>query len=117
MSSFESLEAWKKGMELAKAVHVATRSWPSDEKFGLTSQIRRAGISIPSNTAEGYGRGSDPEFARFLSIAYGSCMEVEPQLMLAMDFGYLDAAKGKTMLELCRRTERIIKGLRKSLGK
>lgn len=72
---------------------------------------------MPSNIAEGSGRNSKDDFARFLSIACGSCMEAETQILIARDLGYEPADSAKPLLELCRRTEKIINGLRKSLGK
>jgi len=71
------------------AIDRETRSFPSDEKFGLTSQLRRASVSIPSNIAEGCGRAGDPELAKFLQIAMGSASEVECQLLIAKELGYL----------------------------
>ncbi|MGE0601565.1 MAG: four helix bundle protein [Dehalococcoidia bacterium] len=82
----------KKGHSLALAVYAATQRFPADERFGLTQQIRRAAVSIGSNIAEGAGRDSDADFARFLQIAAGSTSEVEYQSLLARDLGYMDPA-------------------------
>lgn len=75
MFGFEQLEVWQKAIEFANRVYDITQSFPSDERFGLTSQMRRAAVSIPSNIAEGTSRGSNRDFARFVEIAYGSLME------------------------------------------
>jgi four helix bundle protein len=81
---YRQLVAWQKSIELAEHVYIATASYPKDERFGLTSQMRRAATSIPSNIAEGQGRRStDGEFARFLQIALGSLCELETQLEIA----------------------------------
>ena len=88
MKTHEDLDAWKRAMALAKAVYMTTAAWPSEEKFGLTSQIRRAAVSVPSNVAEGSARGSDKDFAHFLDIALGSLAEVETQLLLAKEIGF-----------------------------
>ena len=90
VGNYKDLIAWQKGMDLVEVVYRVSRSFPADERFGLVSQIRRAAISVPSNIAEGCGRKSEKEFARFLSIAAGSTSEAEYQILLARDLGYLD---------------------------
>jgi four helix bundle protein len=89
-SSHRNSAAWQKGMELARLVYKATRNFPADERFGLTNQLRRASVSIPSNIAEGKGRLTTGEFIQFLGIARGSTLEVQTQLELASDFGFGD---------------------------
>jgi four helix bundle protein len=86
---FERIEAWQLARAFNKAVYRAARGFPKDEMFALTSQIRRASVSVSSNIAEGSGRNSDADFAHFLEIAYGSLMEVVSQLYLALDQGYV----------------------------
>ena len=86
---FQKLEVWKKARLLNKMIYDLTRSFPSQEAYGLTSQIRRSSISVSSNIAEGSGRNSDTDFAHFLEIAYGSLMEVLSQLCLALDEHYI----------------------------
>lgn len=88
-AGFRGLEVWQLGRELAKQVFTVTQSFPKDEAFGLTSQLRRASVSIPSNVAEGWARQSDGAFANHLRIARASLSEVHTQLILACDFGYL----------------------------
>lgn len=90
MQDFTKLRVWRAAHGLALQIYAITRSWPGDERFGLTQQIRRAAGSIPSNVAEGAGRFSRNGFARFLAIASGSASEVEYQALLARDLGYLD---------------------------
>ena len=78
---------WKKSIELAVDVYALTKHFPSEEKFGLVSQLRRAAISVPSNIAEGAGRKSDKEFCQFLSISYGSLCELDTQLIISAHLG------------------------------
>jgi four helix bundle protein len=87
ISSYKELEAYKKGFELVKIIYEMTKSFPHEEMYGLTSQIRRAAISIPSNIAEGYMRGTK-EYIQFLKISLGSCAELETQLSLCKEIGY-----------------------------
>ena len=98
-SSFRNSIAWQKGMDLSQAVYLATRSFPKEEMFGLTNQLRRASVSIPSNIAEGKGRNSYGELIQFLGIARGSTVEVQTQLELAIRLGFgkqpeLEVAQG-----------------------
>lgn len=81
--SYQNLRVWQRSVDLSVAVYELTRSFPPDELYGLTSQLRRASVSVSSNIAEGYGRASRPEFRRFLGIARGSAMEVQSQLAVA----------------------------------
>jgi len=87
---FERLSVWQSARGLGGHVYAATRRFPREETFGLTSQIRRAAISIAANIAEGSGRNSDPDFAHFLEIAYGSSMELAALTVVAADSGFLD---------------------------
>ncbi len=89
MKDFRQLNVWEKAHQLALAVYKATKSFPKEELYGLTSQIRRASMSIPTNIAEGCGRNTDADFARFLQIAMGSASETEYQLILAHDLEFL----------------------------
>lgn len=83
MRDYKKFIVWQRSMELCKVIYKSTIDFPSDEKFGLTAQIRRASISIPSNIAEGAGRPSDKEFARFLDMSVGSLFELETESILA----------------------------------
>jgi four helix bundle protein len=109
---YEDLIAWQKAHALVLRVYSATQSFPADERFGLTSQIRRAAVSIPSNIAEGFGRHSRPDYLRFLDMALGSTYEVQTQLRLARDLKYLD---DPAALSEVAEVERILNGLIRSL--
>ncbi len=100
VENYRDLEVWQMGMEVAREIHRATASFPKSETYGLTSQMRRAAVSVPSNIAEGFARRSKRELARFLSIAHGSIAELETQITLALDFEYLPVETEKRLLEL-----------------
>lgn len=89
MKDFRSLIVWQKAHELTLAVYKATANFPRDERFGLTSQMRRSSSSIPTNIAEGCGRSSNADFNRFLQVAFGSASELDYQLILASDLEFL----------------------------
>ena len=91
MKSHKDLDVWKKSMEMVANIYRLTRQFPNEEQFGLTAQIRRSAISIPSNIAEGAGRNSDKEFMQFLYIALGSASEVETQLLIAEKLGFMES--------------------------
>ena len=97
--SYRDLVIWQMGMETARRVHSLTRSFPREEVYGLTSQMRRAAVSIPSNIAEGFSRHSRREMSRFVAIAHGSVSELETQVTLARDFGYMDCAAHDEIME------------------
>lgn len=101
MHKVENLKIWQKSIELTKAVYVLVSELPSDERFGLTSQIKRSVVSIPSNIAEGAGRNSQKEFKRFLSIANGSAYELQTQLILLIELGLVNKNKIQPVIELC----------------
>ena len=109
--TFRDLVAWQKGMELVRAIYRLTQHWPPEETYGLTSQIRRAAVSVPSNIAEGHGRRADRELARFLGIAHGSLMEVETQLEIAFDLGYIPQSERDKLLALAGEVGRTVFGL------
>jgi four helix bundle protein len=90
VQDFRKLLVWKKSHALTLETYRISRDFPREEMFGLTSQMRRCATSMPSNIAEGCGRGSDPDFARFLIMAMGSSSELEYQLLLSKDLGYVD---------------------------
>src|SRR3954469_6765 len=103
-------------MDLVEAVYRLTRSFPADECYGLTNQVRRAAVSIPSNIAEGQGRGTTQEFIRFLRIAHGSRQEVETQMLIAQRLWGLDDATIGPLLDLSAEIGRVISGLLRALG-
>lgn len=115
VQSYRQLIAWQKAFELVKRVYDLTRNFPKEEIYGLTSQIRRASVSISSNIAEGQGRDSTKEFLHHLSIAYGSLMEVETQILIAESLEYLKPEETKLVLEKTAETGRLINGLMRSL--
>ena len=113
MRRYEDLVLWQKAMELAKMVYLLQKGLPKEEVYGLGDQIRRAVISVPSNVAEGYGRGSDAEFKRFLSISRGSLFEVKTQLQLAESIGLLNV--NDEVWHLIDEVGKLINGLSKTL--
>ncbi len=90
MRDFKQLIIWRSGLDITKKVYRITKKLPEDEKFGLTSQMRRSSVSIPSNIAEGCSRNSDLEYKRFLEIAIGSSFELETQLIIAHEIGFIE---------------------------
>jgi four helix bundle protein len=102
-------------MELAELVYAATHHFPRDELYGLTSQVRRAAVSVPSNIAEGQGRLSRTEFARFLGIARGSVLEVETQLLLAVRLGMCTEAQAKPAQSKADEVRRILNAILSTL--
>ncbi len=87
--NYRDLHVWQRSIELVATIYQMTKAFPDDERFGLTNQIRRSAVSIPSNTAEGFGRLSTGDYARFLTIARGSLLELETQLIIAQRLDYL----------------------------
>jgi len=108
------LDAWKESMFLVKAVYEITRDFPREEVYGLSQQMRRAAVSVPSNLAEGAARTSRKEFAQFLSIAKGSLSELETQLLIATDLQYMD--RDSLIFPRLEKVSRLLAGLHKSLG-
>lgn len=115
ISSFRELKVWQAGIDLTEQVYTLTKQFPKEEMYGLTSQIRRAVVSVPSNIAEGHGRDSTKEFLHFLSIAVGSLFEVETQLIIAQRLGYLDKSNLQPLLFKIEEISKMLKGLQKSL--
>lgn len=115
LKTFKDLRVWQKSYALTLDVYRNTASFPSEELYGLTSQIRRAAASIPSNIAEGYWRGHTSEYIRFVSIAYGSLAEVLTQLMLSRDLGYMDETSYNSVSSQYEDLERMLAALIRSL--
>ncbi|HEY3158505.1 MAG TPA: four helix bundle protein [Vicinamibacterales bacterium] len=113
--NYQDLIAWQKAMDLCESLYKATEKMPRDERFGLTSQMRRAAVSIPSNIAEGQGLGSDGNFLHHLHISYGSLRELETQVILATRLRYLNDVE--PLLEQCSEVGRLLNGLMKSMGR
>jgi len=99
IKSFKDLKIWQKGIEIVKDVYTITRSFPNEEMYGLTSQMRRSAVSIPSNVAEGFRRFHNKEFAQFLHIAFGSAAELETQLIIAEELKYFNSENNKEIFE------------------
>jgi four helix bundle protein len=113
--NYRDLVAWQKAMDLVVAVYQVSASFPREEVYGLTSQLRKAAVSVPSNIAEGQGRGSKKEFAHFLRVAHGSLREVETQTLIAARLAYLPATSSDEVLNLASSAGRLITGLINSL--
>lgn len=108
MSNFRKLIIWQKAMNLVTKTYHSTKKFPKEEIFGLTSQIRRCSISIPSNIAEGHGRESNKEYLRFLNISIGSLFELQTQLEIAKNIEYLTEEDFNTLYEDSREVERML---------
>jgi four helix bundle protein len=115
--SYKDLIAWQRAMDLVTATYRSTARFPKEEQFGLTSQLRRAAVSVPSNIAEGQGRLSEKEFRHFLGQARGSLMEVETQLQIARNLEYIEAGQTLELLAACGEVGRILNGLIASICK
>jgi len=115
LKNYKELKVWQKSYQLCLEMYKTTKTFPKNEGFGLTSQMRRATLSIPSNIAEGYGRKTTPEYLRFLYIAYGSTCELETQLLLSGDLGYLNKENLSELQRDIGEVERMLKALIKSL--
>jgi four helix bundle protein len=115
LKNFKELKVWQKSYDLCLKLYKATRRFPKEEVYGITSQIRRSAVSVPSNIAEGYGRKTTPDYLKSLYIAYGSSCELETQLLLSNDLGYIKNGEIKELKEEMGEVERMLKALIKSL--
>ena len=115
MQNFRNIQAWQKAHELTLKIYKATKAFPKEEVYGLTSQIRRAAYSIPMNIAEGCGRASQKELARFLDIASGSASELDYQLQLVRDLGLIDQENYKELFETLDHIRKMLTSLTKSV--
>ena len=111
MKTHKDLEVWKRAVDLSAEIYTKTKNFPKDELYGLTNQIRRAAVSIPSNIAEGAGRETNSEYLRFLYIARGSLMEVETQWIIAQRIGLIDENKYKELIDILNEVGRLLNGL------
>ena len=111
VQSFRDLIVWQRAIELSLAIYALTKSFPKDELFGLTSQLRRAGVSIPSNIAEGQSRATTGEFKQFLAIARGSNAEVQTQLVLVRHLGFAPEEPVQRCEALSLEVARLLNGL------
>ena len=111
IQSFRDLIAWQKAIELCKGVYAASATFPDAERFGLTSQIRRAAVSVPSNIAEGYGRRRTKDYIRYLDMARASLYEVDTQLVLAKELGFAEKNELDPLMMLLNEAGRVLSGL------
>lgn len=116
MKDFRRLEVWRKAYALALDVYGATSSFPREELYGPTAQLRRAAVSIAANIAEGCGRESEADFARMLTIARGSASEVECLVLLSVGLGFLPAKQGETMIRQAVEVRRMLFGFVRKLN-
>jgi four helix bundle protein len=114
--SHRDLIAWQKAVELCVAIYSMTKLFPADERFGLVSQLRRAGVSVASNIAEGYGRGSRQDYVRFLRAARGSLYEIDTQLLLASRLEFMTPPSFQQIESQANECSRILLGLIRSLA-
>ena len=115
LKTYKDLIAWQKAYDLCLAVYRKTQAFPKSEQYGLTSQLNRSALSVPSNIAEGYTRPGTSEYLRFLHIAYASLAELETQLFLAKDLNFLKQKDFDSIITMQQEVQRIMHGLIKSL--
>ncbi len=115
VNSYQGLKVWQLGMDLAKEIYKFAKNLPKEELYGLTSQIRRAVVSIPANIAEGHARDSTKEFIRHISIAQGSLAELETHLLLAVSLEYCARIKIEPTLKRCSDESKMLSSLRRAL--
>jgi four helix bundle protein len=113
---YKELLVWQKGMALAKIVYQLTARFPPEERYGLTSQMRRAAVSVPSNIAEGQARKTTNEFLQFLSVAQGSLAELDTQLALSVELSFLRQAEAETALKEIDELQKMLVGLKRKLS-
>lgn len=114
-NNYKELLVWKKAVDFTIELYEITRSFPAEERFGLVSQIRRAGVSIASNIAEGAGRRSEKDFSRFLDFAIGSCFEVQTQLTISMRLNLITKGQHESSNERIAEIEKMCVGLKRNL--
>jgi len=115
MHRYKDLKAWEVAISIVKDIYEVTEKFPRHEQFGLTNQIRRAAVSIPSNIAEGAGKNTPRDFNRFLAIAMGSCNEVETQLIISKELGYIESQDFDQTEDKLKRVQNMLFNLQKSL--
>lgn len=111
MRNFRNLEVWKFGIVIAKEVYNITGTFPKEEKYGIISQLTRASVSVSSNIAEGCSRNSEIDFKRFLEYSIGSLFEIETQMIIAKEIGYITEQKMNSFLEMVFKEERMLNSL------
>jgi four helix bundle protein len=115
LKTYKDLDIWKKSISFVKKVYIVTSKFPKEEVYGLSSQMRRAVVSIPSNIAEGFRRQYNKEFKQFLYVALGSCAELETQVSISKDLNYVKTEKEKELLESLDHISRMIMSLIKKI--
>ncbi|MFA6134166.1 MAG: four helix bundle protein [Phycisphaerae bacterium] len=113
--SYRDLLVWQRGCDLVKLAYELTKTFPREELYGLVQQLRRAAVSVPSNVAEGYGRGTRKDYIHFLQTARGSLYEVETQVILAQKLGYATDSQARPLSQLIEESSRLLHGLILSL--
>jgi four helix bundle protein len=113
--NYRDLEVWQRGMDIALRVYEVTKKFPADERFGLTSQLRRAAASVPANIAEGHARSSTKDYLRFVAIAIGSLAETSTYIELAARLGYGSKDELRKIFEMTTEERRMLRALQKSL--
>jgi four helix bundle protein len=111
IKSYRDLIVWQKSIDLVKNIYTFTQSFPKEEQYGLTNQMRRCAVSIPSNIAEGYGRNATGDYKRFLQIAVGSLYELQTQIEIAFQLKYLDDNSFKSIIALCTEIDKMLYAL------
>ncbi len=111
MRDYKKLQVWEKSHQLTLELYKELKDFPKEEMFGLTSQMKRSSSSIPTNIAEGAGRNTNKDFARFLAIAYGSTNELEYQIILSADLLFLEKSKAETFLDKIQEIRKMLHGL------
>ena len=117
MKTYRDLFVWQKSMDLVKGIYSATKSFPREELYGLTGQIRRCAVSIPSNIAEGYGRNSTTDYVRFLRIAIGSLYELQTQMEISSRLDYIEKVDHGSLSSRCVEIEKMLGSLINKLVK
>jgi four helix bundle protein len=117
MKTHKDLEVWKKSIDFVASIYKLTSDYPKHELYGLTSQIRRCAVSIPSNIAEGAARNHDNEFRQFLYISLGSAAELETQLIISNKLGFVDNSKSQELIAELNTISKMLQGLIKSINK
>lgn len=117
MHQFKELKVWQKGKNLVKDIYLATKDFPKDEIYGITSQIRRSAVSIPANIAEGCGRNTNPDLSRFFDIANGSAFELETLLILSGDLGFISDVELIELDSKLQEIQKMIYNFKQSLQK
>jgi len=116
IKSFKDLKIWKRGMKLVEDIYTNTRTFPKEEMYGLTSQLRRSAVSIPSNISEGFARFHNKEYKQFLYMSLGSCAELTTQIIIASRLGYIDNVNSDNLLHDIEEISKMTMGLIKKLN-